>query len=102
MHIVYSAPTKADFILHDELDKAAKNMPSITITYREINTEGPLQRDDIVKVVKSLNEPDIYICGQEMFVSLVQKTLAEIQYSRNKIHVEEFVYAGAPVKTAQI
>ncbi len=94
MHILYSALTKDDFILTDEFDEIARLTPFFTITYRATNVSGLLTKEEIIKAVQELNEPDVYICGPEGFVQLIQKTLQEIHYKNSKIHVEEFSHAG--------
>lgn len=95
LHLLYCAVNKSDFVFTDELDEAVKKMPSISITYHEDNKDGFLKPDEIVNLVKSFQDPDIYICGPAGFKNLLSKTLNEINYNKNKIHIEEFSHAGA-------
>lgn len=98
MHLLYSALTKSDFIETDEFNEITKKIPSFTVTYRASNIDGLLTEDEIIKLVNSFDEPDVYICGPEGFTSLIDNTLKKIQYNPNKIHIEQFVHAGSPQK----
>lgn len=95
MHILYCALTKNDFIFTNEFNEAVQATPTLTITFRDNDTNGLLSENDIIQLVQSLNEPEIYICGPEGFTDLINKTLQSIQYDSKKIFIEKFVHAGA-------
>lgn len=95
MHLVYTALTPQDFICQDVFNQISKEDQSFTIEYRATNVEGYLTEKDIVEKVRLLGNPDVYICGPEPFLQLIQHSLDNIQYDKNKIHAEIFVHAGA-------
>lgn len=95
IHILYCALSKADFIFTDEFNALAQINPSLTISYRSTEESGLLSDDEIVNLIKSYPDPDIYICGPEGFMKLVSNTLNHISYPQDKIHIEQFFYAGA-------
>lgn len=96
LHILYSAVTKNEFILVDEFDALIKLTPTLTITYHSIDIAGALSVADVIKVVKSFHEPDIYVCGSVHFIDFIQRSLKAIEYDANKIHIEQFFHAGSP------
>lgn len=101
LHIVYCAPTDKDFVLTDEFDAITHNLTNLTITYRS-DTNGFLTDKEIINIVQSLKEPDIYICGPEGFERFISKTLNTINYNKSKIHSEQFVHAGEPTPVNEV
>jgi ferredoxin-NADP reductase/CRP-like cAMP-binding protein len=95
MHILYSASKSEDFIFTDAFNRITKILPTVTISYKQTNTEGPLTGDEIIHSLGSLREPEIYICGHEGFEHLVSQTLRNISYDPKKIKVEKFLHAGS-------
>ncbi len=95
MHLLYCALTKNDFIFTNEFSEITQANPSITVTYRGTNEHGLITEKEITDIVKSFQEPDIYICGPEGFVNLISSALKDIRYDQNKIHTEKFVFAGS-------
>lgn len=94
MHILYCAHTKDDFILMDEFTEATHLLSSINIIYRDTESNGSLTKDEIINLIKSLSEPDIYICGPKGFENLISSTLRDIAYDQAKIHIEQFFPVG--------
>lgn len=95
LHILYLAAKKEDFIFVDEFAELMKETPSLTISYHESDAGGLLNADDILKVVNSFNQPDIYICGSKEFTNFIQNSLNKKQYDKNRIHTEQFLHAGS-------
>ncbi len=94
MHILYSALNELDFIFKDEFSSIAQSTPSFSVRYRATDKEGLLSEKEIIKVVDSFNRPDIYICGPEGFIKLVQDALLSIRYDAKKIKIDQYVHAG--------
>ncbi len=93
IHILYCALTEADFIFADEFNAVTETKPSITVEYRPTNQKGLLSKEEIINALEKFPNADIYICGPEGLEKLISNTLKEINYDKNKIHVEKFVYA---------
>lgn len=96
IHILYCALTKNDFVLINEFKMIIDKNPSITIMFRDNEAAGILTKEEVMNIVKSFREPDIYICGPEGFERVVADTLNSINYDKSKIHIEQFVHAGSP------
>lgn len=95
LHIIYCVRSKNDFIFIDELNEIHNHNPSITVTYRSNDNLGIITGDEIATIIRSFNEPDIYICGSEGFEKLIHQAVENINYDQNKIHREQFVHAGS-------
>jgi len=95
MHLLYAALTQKDFVFIREFGSIASVNPAFTIQYKAAETDGLLTESEILQVVQSLKEPDIYICGPRGFIDLIKNTLENNGYSSEKVHIEEFVHAGS-------
>lgn len=95
MHILYSVLDEKGFVFRNEFDNIIMTTPCFSIQYRVTNTEGLLTVDEVIKNVKIFDQPDVYICGPGGFVKLVQDSLEQINYDKNKIYVEKFLHAGS-------
>lgn len=94
VHIHYSAGGSQEFIFTEEFNRIT--LPDFTITY---NTER-LTEEQVMHMVRMLNQPHVYICGSEKYVSFVIQALAKGGYDPAKIHYEKYIFAKAIAKTA--
>lgn len=94
MHIIYCALAQKDFIFMDEFNEIANNIPNFSIFYRGDDKYGLITNEEIIEAARNTHEADIYICGPEGFVQLVENTLSSAHFDRRKIYIEKFVHAG--------
>lgn len=94
MRIIYCASNKKDFVLTDEFEQIVREVPSITISYRDTAKEGPLTQGIIANIVHTLDRPMVYICGSKGFEQFVHLALQSIQYDAEKIRSEQFIHPG--------
>ena len=92
--LIYTALTTSDFICREFLDKAVEDLSSLSIRYKATNDEGFLAEEEILNAVRSMNKPNIYICGPKPFLKLIQETLKKEAYDPSKIFIEQFLHAG--------
>lgn len=94
LHLIFTARREEDFIFKDEFNSIAANVHNFSICYRATDREGFLSQKEIIEIVESWNHPDIYICGPDAFVELLQDTLNSIRYPKNKIKMDAYVATG--------
>lgn len=87
VHIHYCASGREEFIFVDEFSEIT--LPDFTITY---NTKR-LTEEQIFHTVHTLNQPHVYICGSEKYVSFVNQALIQGGYDPAKIHYEKYIFA---------
>lgn len=94
VHIVYSARQNQDFIFMDEFQEAMTESPNISLHTHLTSKQGRLTNENIVEMVQELGQPDVYICGPEGYEKHIVKALEQINYNKNKVHVEQFTFVG--------
>ncbi|MDB2614305.1 cyclic nucleotide-binding domain-containing protein [Chlamydiales bacterium] len=95
IHIYYSSHSEDQCVFKQELEKAAESNPNIGLHMRFTNKEGRITHSEIVDIVTSMPNSDIYICGPSAYIKKITESVPE-QFAKN-IHSENFLYAGEKI-----
>jgi nitric-oxide synthase len=102
LHIDYSVRRRIDLAFHDELTDWPKRCPNVSVNVRVTSEQGRITEQDIRDLMSAHAGADAFICGPEAFESALRATLAKADMPPNKIFVEQFVNAGAPITSPDV
>src|SRR3990167_3582421 len=101
IYIDYSVCTPDQFILHDEFERLSKGKANIAINHRITSINGILTEREVHKIILSIDDCNIYVCGPKGFESLISNTCKKMKLAPERLHVEEFIHAGSPQNAPQ-
>ncbi len=90
LHIQYCVEQWEEFIFMDEFDEICQNNRAVTVSYYETNQKGLITEEHIKKLIFSVKDPEIYICGSAHYEAFITSTLRKIDFDQNKIFIEKF------------
>jgi ferredoxin-NADP reductase/CRP-like cAMP-binding protein len=100
LHIDYSVHAKEDVAFERELADWSQKFPNISDHIRITSKHGYLVETEVRTLLNRFADADIYVCGPERYAAAIRATLTAIGVTADKIHLEEFIQAGAPVTGA--
>jgi len=96
LHIDYSVHAKEEAAFQRELADWPQKFPNISIHTRITSQEGHLGEANIRTLLNRFSAADIYICGPERYAVAIRASLTKLGVPAGKVHLEEFIQAGAP------
>lgn len=92
-HLVYFVCNKEEVLFMDELNNYKKVLPNFKLTLWDKAALDDFNITTLSHLTTEQNNPTIYICGSEGFEVKICQALKEINYDKNKIHIEKFTYS---------
>lgn len=96
LYIDYSVHAKEEAAFQRELADWPQKFLNISIHTRITSNEGHLREANIQSLLNRFSDADIYICGPERYSGAIRASLTKLGVPVGKVHLEEFIQAGAP------
>ena len=91
------APNKESLPYASELQSLAQTSPRVKCTTHFTQDNGRITGNDVTSIAKLNPDADYYICGPKAFEEMCFSALRSAGISKERIFVELFVHAGAPI-----
>ncbi len=98
LYIDYSARGIDRFIYSNELQNLSEQFANVSIYLRDTTKAGRITAGTIEEIAKKNPTAEYFICGPKSYMEMVVKVLHQISVNSDRIHIEDFVPAGGPIK----
>ena len=101
MHLVYSVTHADDAAFLPELEARRKERPLLRYSVRDTSASGHISGRHIDRLLEKYPDAKFYICGPQGYIDVVHRALKKARVDADRIHVERFSLAAAPVRSAR-
>lgn len=102
IYVDYSVQNAGQIILREELEKIAEKNTDILLNHRITNIHGLITEDEVQKIISSIAGCHVYMCGPKGLEKLVIDSFNKMDLPPERLHVEQFIHAGAPDNVPQM
>jgi ferredoxin-NADP reductase/CRP-like cAMP-binding protein/bacterioferritin-associated ferredoxin len=96
LHIDYSVRAEEEAAFQRELADWPQQGSNISIHRRITSRQGHLGEADLRALLDRHSDADIYVCGPDRYAVAITASLTQLGVPPGKVHLEEFIQAGAP------